>query len=540
MAHQMARAFRQEGFNRGIGVIFENDGVLRHIHAALVGQPNDEPPKSVNTTQKKVAALLVHLFQILLERGHLFKALRDNELFWDTIAPEWPLSQDLSAQYLQAISKVYVNGRKAFISDPRNMKSTPNAKGSLKEALDAWVPIYDEVIAMGPIQSITLPILLPAAEHLATDLNSLKLANGPVYCFPSYLNAREYAWISDPFVKWELEHCLPKIPYMPGHKSKVPALPDNVAIPQFSQLFLCYSELARLDPPTSSFTVFMAPIGFRDSKEKANWFHATGSYSKRHATIDEFFDYAVHMIQEGGKSIVIGMVTYWMNEQWEYLDFYDSEKKFPEQTRAQYWNDNCIRYGIGLAVRKNPDGKGGLQLIMHDTTFHQITAMFRDIIDQPGGIGDESLDEQLKHMQDWRAAIAKSAYERMNDRGVELWYGGMAPNLLSKIVGIELNPKDSVNMTCAWVWDTVNGYFPDPAANDPDLELMVWGFQREVIHDDKMAIIETFCKKVKEEKAYMKYPKDIMAADAKDDEEEEEAEDDEYDCDRASDENYIE
>ncbi|KAH8205133.1 hypothetical protein TruAng_000698 [Truncatella angustata] len=482
----MARAFRQEGFNLGIGVIFENDGVLRHIHAALVGQSNDEPPKSVNTTQKKVAALLVQIFQILLERGHLFKALRDNKLFWDTIAPEWPLSQDLSAQYLQAISKVYVNGRKAFISDPRNIKSTPNAKGSLKEALDAWAPIYDEVIAMGPIQSITLPILLPAAEHLATDLNSLKLANGPVYCLPTYLNAREF------------------------------------------------------DPPTSSFTVFMAPIGFRDSKEKANWFHATGSYSKRHATIDEFFDYAVHMIQEGGKSIVIGMVTYWMNEQWEYLDFYDSEKKFPEQTRAQYWNDNCIRYGIGLAVCKNPDGKGGLQLIMHDTTFHQITAMFRDNIDQPSGIGDESLDEQLKHMQDWRAAIAKSAYERMNDRGVELWYSGMAPNLLSKIVGIELNPKDSVNMTCAWVWDTVNRYFPDPAANDPDLELMVWGFQREVIHDDKMAIIETFCKKVKEEKAYMKYPKDIMAADAKDDEEEEEAEDDEYDCDRASDENYIE
>ncbi|KAI1860505.1 hypothetical protein JX265_009904 [Neoarthrinium moseri] len=325
MPLRAAKSFRQAGFQFGIGLVFSNADTLKHVHTATVG-PFDHIETGVKTRQRVSRDSLVRLFQTMKGKEMLYKALRDTKVFWDTVSVNWEILEDLSAEDVRVVAITFIQGRKAFNDDRRLCLSSRNQKTPLTEAVDVWMAIHDEVSALEPPKSFELTLRHPPLD---TTIHQAKVWP------PQYLNAQECAWISDDHIENQLQARQGSFPFTPKSGKDIPRIPHNVAFPQDIKLFLCWAVLARYAPSVSKFSLFMAPIAFRDEDDRKDWYLATGSLPKRHATIGEFFDYAMNMLEEEGRELVVGMMTYWIPDAREYVNNYEDDKE-PGQTRAEY------------------------------------------------------------------------------------------------------------------------------------------------------------------------------------------------------------
>lgn len=313
-ARNLNKTFRHPGFQLGKGNVFAEGATGERLYEALVGPLDNE--LSGHAAKKLLATALGGLFTILQGKKDLFRALRDTELFWRAVAVHWDaLQQDtLSPGDVQLVAHTYVDGRRAVTASAKQSKSDRNTKDEmdLADAVDAWIEVVDEVQALGPQPSFNVTIRQHPVTVAAQQLDDLDLSAGSRVWPPKYLNAQERAWVSDSHIEWQLRDNIASFPFDGRIKEMdIPGIPDSLTYPQDVKLFLCWSALARYDPAEHKFAVFMAPIAFMDKADRKDNYVATGSLSKRMATIGEFFDYALDMMNNQGREMVIGMMTYW-------------------------------------------------------------------------------------------------------------------------------------------------------------------------------------------------------------------------------------
>lgn len=474
MPRDSSRSFRHEGFNLGRGKLFGDTDTLERIHFAVAG-PAKNPPDSQNAIQKRVIEEITKLFEILAQSRTVFRSLRDNEVFWIAMRTQWGTFQPLNGADLKKISELYVEGRKAFLSNPNNHRTKSNTPSPLKNAVDEWIKLHDEVMAMEPLQHFTTKATLnrnqSEVDKLAASLNHFTL-NTESSWLPKYVSMQECVWIADGHIEDQLRMNLTdngrtKLPYLPESLEDIPTLPHNLSHPRDIKMFLCFTGLTRYDPEVSKHAVFMAPIGFFYGKDRRSWYLATGSLSDKHATFMEFYNYAVRMIKDQGRTVVFGVVTYWTDLPNPFVKYFDTAKKpdgTPWTSRSWYWSDNCLRYGLGIAVCKMPKGQPGYRIVMYDMDYP-------NLIQHPEvpKTGHEDLDELIVCMREWRDVASTAADHALKDDLKEFWQGGKRPKLLTRDYEIPVGDRDSVESSCAWLWDMVNGHGPGVDADDKEM-----------------------------------------------------------------------
>ncbi|KAI0124058.1 hypothetical protein BJ170DRAFT_598381 [Xylariales sp. AK1849] len=464
MSRFVASSFRHLGFAFGGGNIFPSTETLNRIHLAVIG-PLSEDDTDRNQRQIQAVDSVATLFKLLKKNEALYKALGDHDVFWNHIASEWTHLRDLESTDVKLIAKVYIKGRKA--------STVKNKTTILIRAVDAWIPVHDEVAAMPPRQTLTLTMRPAHLDATIANLNNLSIAgeNDGKTWPPSYLNIQELTWISERHVASQLQDGLARrlpLPFHPTSHADFPALPENFGYPADYQLFLCFCGVSQFDPKDSRWALFMAPISFMDANDRKDFFLATGGLSKKLATIPEFYDYAKEMIVKQKRDLVIGMLTYWQDRPGAYTKGYEQDKK-PGETRDKYWVTRCQKYAVGLAVRKKPNG--GLQLIIYDMDYPNMSQH----LEQPN-TGNENFDELIVNMREWREAVLEEAKETFGG-SIEVWMGGKKPVLIEKDFSWMIRHRDSISHTSAWIWDTLKGHFPDTTNAD----MVRWGYVEQVM-----------------------------------------------------------
>ncbi|KAK8081347.1 hypothetical protein PG996_000128 [Apiospora saccharicola] len=453
------KTFRHPGFQLGKGNVFADETTADRIYEAMVGPLNSE--MSGHAAKKNFAAALDGLFTILHGKKDLFRALRDTELFWHAVAAQWDgLQQDtLSPGDVQLIAHTYMRGRRAVTGSVKKAKTEAKIQDEtdLIDAVDAWIEAADEFQALGPQPTFNVTIRQHPVTVAAQQLDDLDLSAGARVWPPKYLNAQERAWVSDSHVEWQLRGNIGSFPFDGRIRKKdVPAIPNSLTYPQDVKLFLCWAALARYDPAESKFAVFMAPIAFMDKRDRKDNYVATGSLSKRMATIGEFFEYALEMINNQGREM----------------------------------NDRCVRHGLGLALRRTPKRDSrvpGFQVILYDPEHGNLAKQPR----KPK-TANKDHDELVVNLHEWREEVELVAESKLKvgkgrnrkSQFAELWCGGKKPVALQKEYGIA--PGDSVSHVAAWLFDAVvGGKFPTPKAPIVELEDH-WGYEFiDTLHGDE-------------------------------------------------------
>ncbi|KAK8090388.1 hypothetical protein PG997_005349 [Apiospora hydei] len=401
--------------------------------------------------QKAVAKSLGSLFSTLVDKADLFRALRDTEIFWGTVAVNWdgPAHAELTTGDTQFVTDTYVRARRAVTGSSKKSKSGRNQEtSSLMEAVDAWIEIADEVRALGPQPAYNVTIRQHPATVASQQLADLALSANTRVWPPKYLNAQECAWVADSHASWQLSDHADSFPFEGRiDESDIPTIPNSLTYPQDVKLFLCWASMARFNPSESKVAVFMAPIAFMDEDDRKDNYVATGSLSKRMATISDFFDYALEMLDNQGREL----------------------------------NDRCLRHGLGLALRRTPDSDSraaGYQFILYEPERDNLNRQPR----QPR-TADADHDELVANLHEWREEVELVADKKLSAEFAELWWGGKQPALLREEYGTA--PGDSVSHVAAWVFDAVSGRFPAFEASVDELE-GVWGYDMvDTLHDSE-------------------------------------------------------
>lgn len=105
-ARSYNRAFTQPGFQLGQGSPIGDAATTARICVAIVGSATT----NVTDMQKAVAKAIEALFDNLVNRSDLFRALRDTDLFWGTVAANWDgrVHAELSTGDIQLVAATYV------------------------------------------------------------------------------------------------------------------------------------------------------------------------------------------------------------------------------------------------------------------------------------------------------------------------------------------------------------------------------------------------------------------------------------------------
>ncbi|KAK8041759.1 hypothetical protein PG993_006282 [Apiospora rasikravindrae] len=428
-------AFDQLGFGLGYCSPIRDEATTERICVAIAGP---------DTTLMKTAVFkaIEWLFDTLKEHSDLFRVLGDTELFWGLIAVNWDivLHAELSPSDLKPIADTYITGRRAAVGGIKQSKSERDNDGFrtfLEDAVDDWIEIIDDLQALGQQPSNNAPLhqLFLTAAARQQHLNNIDISKNPRVSFLQQLNAQECAWLLDSHVAQPLLDHAKSFPFEGKiMQSDIPAIPNCFSYPQDIKRFLCWASLARFDPAEFTFAVFMAPIAFMDKRDRKDNYVTTGSLSKRMATIGEFFDYALEMLNNQGREMVIGMMTYCRCR----------------ETRAP-----------------------GYQVLLYDPEHATLKTQPRN-----PRTTDRERDERIKNMHMWREEIELVADEKLGHMDfAEMWGGGgKKPSLLQNEYDIATT-GDSVSQVAAWTFDAVSGRFPTPQADVVEL-VDEWGYER--------------------------------------------------------------
>lgn len=468
MPNRQVKPFRLDGFSLGKDKLFGDTNTLARVNFCILGPSNAQasPEKKIATVEDALAKL----FDILADSRTLFTTLRDNEIFWTAIGAQWANFRPLPSQDIKNIVDVYVAARQDFLADPRNLYSLFNRTTPLKEAVDRWIDLYDEVMALPPTARVAKLTLNPnrsEVDRLADTLDNFSIDRDSTW-LPAHITVQEYLWICEGHVEDQLRTNLTingrlKLPFRPRTSEDIPTLPNNLSHPTDTRMFLCFTGLTRFNPANSKFAVFMKPIGFFHGSDRKDWYLATGTLSTKHAIFTEYYQHAVRMITKHGRDRVYGIVTYWMDRPEQFVDHYEKDKT-ERQTRSTYWNDNCMRYGLGLCVAKMPRGSHGYRIIMYDMDYPNLMKH-----PEVPNTGDKKVDETIVCLREWRDVASTAADVVFKDTLQEWWQGGNRPQRLTRDYQITYPRHDPVSHSCAWLWDMVNGFGPGVDALDREM-----------------------------------------------------------------------
>lgn len=468
MPNRQVKPFRLDGFSLGKDKLFGDTDTLARVNFCILGPSNAQasPEKKMATVEDALAKL----FDVLADSRTLFTTLRDNEIFWTAIGAQWANFHPLPSQDIKNIVDVYVAARQEFLADPRNLYSLFNRTTPLKEAVDRWIDLYDEVMALPPTARVAKLTLNPnrsEVDRLVDTLDNFSIDRDSTW-LPAHITVQEYLWICEGHVEDQLRTNLTingrlKLPFRPRTSEDIPTLPNNLSHPTDTRMFLCFTGLTRFNPANSKFAVFMKPIGFFHESDRKDWYLATGTLSTKHAIFTEYYKHAVRMITKHGRDRVYGIVTYWMDRPEQFVDHYEKDKT-ERQTRSTYWNDNCMRYGLGLCVAKMPRGSHGYRIIMYDMDYPNLAKH-----PEVPNTGDKKVDETIVCLREWRDVASTAADVVFKDTLQEWWQGGNRPQRLTRDYQITYPRHDPVSHSCAWLWDMVNGFGPGVDALDREM-----------------------------------------------------------------------
>ncbi|KAK6866340.1 hypothetical protein PG995_002868 [Apiospora arundinis] len=472
------KAFRQPGFQFGTGDVFGSEATNERIFTAIAGSLDSD--LSGHAAKREVRSAIEGLFKVLNEKAKLVRALRDTSIFWGVVAINWETPGELAAADVRLIAQTYVKGRKAVAKSAAQSNAERNQETTdLGDAVDTWIAVEDRVRASGPQPKFTVTIRQHPVTIAARDLANLDLSAGSIW--PPQLCDHAASFPFSGRIR----------------KRDVPAIPDSLTYPQDMKLFLCWAALARYDPTESKFAVFMAPIAFMDRDDRKDNYLATGSLSKRMATIGEFFDYALEMLNHQGR----------------------------DMGRPPGGNDRCVRHGLGLALRRTPNRGSrvpGYQVILYDPEHAHLKNQPR----KPR-TADKDHDELIVNMHEWREEVELVADKKLGKKFAELWCGGRKPALLQREYGVA--PGDSVSRVAGWVFDAVSGRFPTAKAPVVELEDK-WGYE----FIDTMHGPQAIKKKAREDESDDNDDDDDDEESGEEEESEEEEEEEEEDSDSDS------
>ncbi|KAI1335025.1 hypothetical protein F5Y15DRAFT_420261 [Xylariaceae sp. FL0016] len=180
------KMLRQPGFQfGGQRDIFNSSQAAGRVYAAFLG---DADPNDRRTNPEALSAhvytSVMQLFELCPSRIPLYKALRGSNVFWDTVASEWPINVD-PADTCEVVH-VFLHARQA---------SQSNDVTSLTNVVDQWHVVANEVALMPDAPTVRLAFRPKMISAAATELQGLQVSH---VWPPKGFNGQEL-WLADRF-----------------------------------------------------------------------------------------------------------------------------------------------------------------------------------------------------------------------------------------------------------------------------------------------------------------------------------------------------
>ncbi|KAH9905618.1 hypothetical protein F4778DRAFT_726913 [Xylariomycetidae sp. FL2044] len=413
----------RKGMLKQPGFFFEPDAVFKphatavRIYDAFLGQERGQNIALLDATGT-AGDLVQQLFDICLHHEGLYRALRGDKVFWDTVNCEWGVLSDLNYHEVELVVGAYVRARGAY--DPskvKNVRETP-----LTNAVDHWTSIANQVSQMGPASQL----LLASRPHpsvasvgaVAGSLQQLQISNPWP---PPDFSLQESAWINDRRFGTRLKDMIQ------SNSSAIPPIPHKQSNPIDMKLFLCFAAITNFTTE-KPWTVYMRPITTFNESDLGRWCRLTTAFSKTYSTVDSFVSYAKDIFKNSERSIVVGIVNKWWGTPEQLYNTYATSSA--QQTGEDFWDNKCPRRAVAVVLVLLSPGK--VQLIVFDPSI-------------------KYLKEQMTIMgTDWKHKLRYTLETQFPV--VESWYGGM---VTEETLNMGIDREDTVQLCCGLIWDVV-------------------------------------------------------------------------------------
>ncbi|KAI0599211.1 hypothetical protein F4775DRAFT_551920 [Biscogniauxia sp. FL1348] len=304
------RALKLAGFAFGEGSIFSTEAKDK-IQEAVLGTDEEAEKLPLTTLRSRASEALDRLFVTCLAHSTLGEAVRLGPAYWKVVSDEWDLLKlHLEPKEVEEVVSVFVQGRESHKQTAHTIVNT-----KLSRSVDEYIDLRNSVRALPPAAQFKLELRPTALEQTQMELRNLKLQPStkapepPTSAWPpKHFNQHECIWVSDSRVRWQL--------YDVSHLTSItndedyPLIPHSRSHPIDVKLLLCWMRLVK-NTPTSSWALYMAPIGFLSAGDRKDWYLATGSLSKMYDTIGDFSSYAKDQLENTHRTTVAGLFSFW-------------------------------------------------------------------------------------------------------------------------------------------------------------------------------------------------------------------------------------
>ncbi|KAK3326820.1 hypothetical protein B0H66DRAFT_638027 [Apodospora peruviana] len=235
------------------------------VYATLVGHDHATVGEAV--AKERASQTLTSLFRSAVSNELLFKALRGNDIAWETIAAA-------AATLFHDIS----------IADAKLALQLMSAV--------RYIRLVQETAALGPVHTFTTAfandggVAKLAGTLAGIDLTSTGSSSGSSSGNwpPAHFAPRDLVALDDPRVKAALPDDDPlSVLQAAGCQSA----------PIDLRIVLCGLAMAHYRGPTSPWALFLSPIGYLDATIRQEWYAAAGQQSKVSGTVESFLAYGL-------------------------------------------------------------------------------------------------------------------------------------------------------------------------------------------------------------------------------------------------------
>ncbi|KAB5569908.1 hypothetical protein GE09DRAFT_1283107 [Coniochaeta sp. 2T2.1] len=402
-------ALRQPGlyFHRSNPFPDIPEKVRARVLKALIGEVPNIGAANFNTdvVKKKAVQGIKALFRAVLDNADLYRELQGSSVVWALIANEAALYHPLTGKDTKTAVEVITRGRLEY-------KGKENPVTALTTLVDQYIALTKEesqISTSAPVGDISEGHKIMRA--LTNKLNKLDLTTSPSWP-PSYFSAKEMLLFAQQHVFSALRgvDSVNREPRQP-----LPDVNSYDSPPRDIQIALCNLALVHCTP-NKGVSLFLKPVGILCPKLHHDWYWSYRREIGAFSTMPKFLSHAKTALFAEGKTYVIGLFTYWNNQDYATEPTNDTIREDPS-----VWRKISRRYGSVIVFRalRLPDGDQ-LQMISYEPSYGS-----KAIKDQLGRPGIRSTPGSCYQRE--RSAVVK---EWLSSNGIRLhsrYYGGRVP-----------------------------------------------------------------------------------------------------------------
>ncbi|KAJ4421563.1 hypothetical protein N0V82_003701 [Gnomoniopsis sp. IMI 355080] len=425
------RITRFQGFYLTEGPLFSSRQTADQVVKALIGADLDGV--SVDDARARAVKKVEALFSSCLAKQILYRAVRDCQLFWDTIANDFEGYYVLSHQEVRETVCVYADARYNYIG---NIKTT-----NLMSLVNEWIQVVRDSNHSPPPDAFNLAwrpgasgVFVELAQAMGTvSLDPSSSSSGATWP-PTHFTEEEVMFLTSTA---EFRHDLYAIDS--SNHGSPRSLPTNLTQAMEVREFLCWAALVGT-PSGSEKALYPNPVAFIDRSVRKDWYRATGNIAMLYAGLDRFLNYAADAFTNRRKTSVTCLFTPWMMGISTAGDLYDG-------IGDQVWfHPRMVRYGTSITIRlvqqtQHDITQTALELVHFDPWFkyrEQLKPKF-------GGYQVKMMEfnkEVTEMIEEWTGSFGSGVPI------VARWWGGQ------RVGGAE---DDAVSMAAAFCLESMRG-----------------------------------------------------------------------------------